>query len=83
MASRGPGDAAVWSGRGAILGWNGPGGDYTDEELSTWKRRIAQWRRERDVYVYFNNDWALALSRENFDRYVAFARAFTRGTGSA
>jgi uncharacterized protein YecE (DUF72 family) len=32
-------------------------GCYTDEELATWARRIGQWRREGDVYAYFNNDW--------------------------
>jgi uncharacterized protein YecE (DUF72 family) len=58
-------------------GSHGIGGDYTDGELDTWKRRIAQWRREREVFAYFNNDWALALSRENFERYVAWARAFS------
>ena len=23
----------------------------------TWARRIAQWRRDTEVYAYFNNDW--------------------------
>ena len=23
----------------------------------TWKRRIAAWRSEVEVYAYFNNDW--------------------------
>ena len=59
----------------ALYGSHGPGGDYTDEELATWKRRIAQWRRRVEVYAYFNNDWALGLSRENFERYLRFARA--------
>jgi uncharacterized protein YecE (DUF72 family) len=26
-------------------------------ELETWKRRVARWCRERDVFLYFNNDW--------------------------
>jgi uncharacterized protein YecE (DUF72 family) len=56
------------------------GGDYTDAELGTWKRRIAAWRAKVQVFAYFNNDRALALSRENFERYAAFARAFTRGS---
>lgn len=33
-------------------GWN-----YADSELQTWGRRIAQWRRRAEVYLYFNNDW--------------------------
>ena len=61
-------------------GSSGLGGDYTDAELDTWKRRIAAWRTKVDVFAYFNNDWAVALSRENFERYVTFARAFTRGS---
>lgn len=32
-------------------------GCYTDAELETWARRIGQWRRDGDVYAYFNNDW--------------------------
>lgn len=32
-------------------------GSYTDAQLRDWARRIAGWRRERDVYAYFNNDW--------------------------
>ena len=61
-------------------GSHGLGGDYTDTELETWKRRIASWRSRVEVFAYFNNDWALALSRENFERYAAFARAFRSGT---
>ncbi len=64
-------------------GSHGPGGDYSDEELETWKRRLAAWCARVDVYAYFNNDWALALSPENFDRYVRFARSFSRGTAQA
>jgi uncharacterized protein YecE (DUF72 family) len=35
----------------------GAGGDYTARQLEQWAERIAAWRRGRDVYVYFNNDW--------------------------
>jgi uncharacterized protein YecE (DUF72 family) len=55
-------------------GSGGEGGDYTDAELDSWRRRIAQWRRRVEVFAYFNNDWALALSPQNFERYVRFAR---------
>ena len=39
------------------LGTRGRGGNYSDAELDTWRRRIAQWRRRVEVFAYFNNDW--------------------------
>lgn len=51
-------------------GRRGRNGNYSDSELGTWARRIAQWRRRAEVFVYFNNDSeefalrnALALKR--------------------
>jgi uncharacterized protein YecE (DUF72 family) len=49
----------------ATAGWRyvrfhygrGRDGHYTRTQLLTWSRRIAQWRRSGEVYVYFNNDW--------------------------
>jgi uncharacterized protein YecE (DUF72 family) len=38
-------------------GNRGRGGNYSDSELETWKRRIAGWRRRVEVFAYFNNDW--------------------------
>jgi uncharacterized protein YecE (DUF72 family) len=38
-------------------GHRGRSGNYSHAELDTWSRRLAQWRRELDVYAYFNNDW--------------------------
>jgi uncharacterized protein YecE (DUF72 family) len=38
-------------------GHRGRNGNYSESELETWARRIAQWRRRVDVYAYFNNDW--------------------------
>lgn len=38
-------------------GARGRRGNYSTTELETWKRRIAGWRREAEVYVYANNDW--------------------------
>ena len=32
-------------------------GNYGEDELDEWARRIDGWRRELDVYAYFNNDW--------------------------
>jgi uncharacterized protein YecE (DUF72 family) len=38
-------------------GRRGRNGNYSQTELEEWKRRIAAWRSEVDVYAYFNNDW--------------------------
>jgi uncharacterized protein YecE (DUF72 family) len=38
-------------------GAGGRAGNYSAAELGTWARRIVQWRRQREVYGYFNNDW--------------------------
>jgi uncharacterized protein YecE (DUF72 family) len=38
-------------------GHRGRGGNYSERELSAWARRIAQWRRQTEVWAYFNNDW--------------------------
>jgi uncharacterized protein YecE (DUF72 family) len=38
-------------------GVRGRRGNYSETELRTWQRRIAQWRRRVEVYAYFNNDW--------------------------
>ncbi|HEX8976357.1 MAG TPA: DUF72 domain-containing protein [Solirubrobacteraceae bacterium] len=40
------------------FGARGRNGNYSDAELDTWARRIAQWRRSAEVYAYFNNDWS-------------------------
>jgi uncharacterized protein YecE (DUF72 family) len=38
-------------------GRRGRRGNYSSGEIETWARRIAQWRREVEVFAYFNNDW--------------------------
>lgn len=38
-------------------GARGRRGNYSPAELETWRRRIAAWRRDREVFVYLNNDW--------------------------
>jgi uncharacterized protein YecE (DUF72 family) len=38
-------------------GARGRRGNYSDSEVDTWARRIAQWRRRLEVFAYFNNDW--------------------------
>jgi uncharacterized protein YecE (DUF72 family) len=38
-------------------GRRGHGGNYSNAELTTWRRRIAAWRSRTEVFAYFNNDW--------------------------
>jgi uncharacterized protein YecE (DUF72 family) len=38
-------------------GRRGRNGNYSRTELEEWRRRIAAWRSDVDVYAYFNNDW--------------------------
>ena len=38
-------------------GSRGRRGNYSVSELEEWAQRIEAWRREVDVYAYFNNDW--------------------------
>jgi uncharacterized protein YecE (DUF72 family) len=38
-------------------GRRGRRGNYSPTELAEWARRVAQWRRRAEVFVYFNNDW--------------------------
>ena len=48
-------------------GHRGRNGRYSDAEVDLWARRIAQWRRETEVFAYFNNDWE-GYALENADR---------------
>ena len=38
-------------------GRRGRQGNYSRSEIETWARRISQWRRDTEIYLYFNNDW--------------------------
>ena len=38
-------------------GRRGRNGNYSATEIDAWARRIAAWRREADIYAYYNNDW--------------------------
>jgi uncharacterized protein YecE (DUF72 family) len=38
-------------------GRRGERGNYSEAELEEWATRIRRWRRDIDVYAYFNNDW--------------------------
>lgn len=48
-------------------GNRGRGGNYSAAEIDTWARRIAQWRRNTEVFVYYNNDWE-GYALRNADR---------------
>ena len=38
-------------------GKRGRRGNYSQTELDEWARRLTEWRRRAEVFVYFNNDW--------------------------
>jgi uncharacterized protein YecE (DUF72 family) len=38
-------------------GRRGLRGNYSESELEEWAQRIEGWRREAEVFAYFNNDW--------------------------
>ena len=38
-------------------GKRGRNGNYSAAELEEWRRRIAAWRKQVEVFAYFNNDW--------------------------
>ena len=38
-------------------GSRGRHGNYSDAEIDSWARRLAQWRRDTEIFAYFNNDW--------------------------
>jgi uncharacterized protein YecE (DUF72 family) len=38
-------------------GHRGRRGNYSETELQAWAERIAAWRRDVEVFAYFNNDW--------------------------
>jgi uncharacterized protein YecE (DUF72 family) len=39
-------------------GVRGRRGNYSETELERWRRRIAAWRADTEVFLYTNNDWA-------------------------
>jgi uncharacterized protein YecE (DUF72 family) len=44
-------------------GSRGRRGNYSESELEEWARRFEDWRREVEVYAYFNNDWEVFAVR--------------------
>jgi uncharacterized protein YecE (DUF72 family) len=48
---------AAWTFIRFHYGRRGRNGNYSEKELETWRARIDEWRREVEVFAYFNNDW--------------------------
>ena len=49
------------------------GGSYSDDDLRWWADRIHEWQAQgRDVWAYFNNDWAgnAVYNAETLERFV-------------
>jgi uncharacterized protein YecE (DUF72 family) len=44
-------------------GSRGRRGNYSESELVEWASLFREWRREREVYAYFNNDWEVFAVR--------------------
>jgi uncharacterized protein YecE (DUF72 family) len=44
-------------------GSRGRGGNYSERELEEWAGRFEHWRREVEVFAYFNNDWEVFAVR--------------------
>jgi uncharacterized protein YecE (DUF72 family) len=38
-------------------GTRGRRGNYSESELREWAERFECWRRDGEIYAYFNNDW--------------------------
>jgi uncharacterized protein YecE (DUF72 family) len=72
-----PPPTADWSYARLHYGARGGAGAYAESELGTWARRVGQWRRRGDVYVYLNNDWSAFAPRN------AASLAARLGTGPA
>jgi uncharacterized protein YecE (DUF72 family) len=44
-------------------GSRGRGGNYSKSELEEWARRFEDWRRDVEIFAYFNNDWEVFAVR--------------------
>ena len=44
-------------------GSRGRRGNYSESELEEWARRFESWRREVEIFAYFNNDWEVFAVR--------------------
>lgn len=46
------------------FGNQGRRGNYSERELEQWAHRLHEWRGERELFVYFNNDWEAFAPRD-------------------
>jgi uncharacterized protein YecE (DUF72 family) len=44
-------------------GSRGRRGNYSETELEEWAQRFESWRREVEIFAYFNNDWEVFAVR--------------------
>jgi uncharacterized protein YecE (DUF72 family) len=44
-------------------GSRGRRGNYSESELEEWAGRFEKWRREVEIFAYFNNDWEVFAIR--------------------
>ncbi|HEY2141243.1 MAG TPA: DUF72 domain-containing protein [Solirubrobacteraceae bacterium] len=44
-------------------GTRGRRGNYSQDELESWARRLRDWREQSELFVYFNNDWEIFAPR--------------------
>ncbi len=42
----------------AFTSARGRRGNYSNAELAEWAARLAEWREEEELWIYFNNDWS-------------------------
>ncbi len=55
---------ATWAYVRLHYGSRGRRGNYSESELEQWARRLHRWRRDRELFVYFNNDWEAFAPRD-------------------
>jgi uncharacterized protein YecE (DUF72 family) len=55
---------ARWSYVRMHYGSRGRRGNYSERELRQWASRLLEWRKGRELYVYFNNDWEAFAPRD-------------------
>jgi uncharacterized protein YecE (DUF72 family) len=60
------------------FGARGRRGNYSATEIEDWARRLHAWRRQAEVYAYFNNDWS-AFAVQNA---LALKKLLERSSGA-
>jgi uncharacterized protein YecE (DUF72 family) len=54
---------ADWTYARFHYGSRGRRGNYSESELEEWAQRFEDWRREVEIFAYFNNDWEVFAVR--------------------